>query len=506
MVRKKTALIIMDGFGVPTDLSRSAILQENTTSLQEYESKFPHSTLRASEEFVGLPHNQAGTSEVGHMTIGSGRVSYQPLVKINMEIENKNFFKNEVLCDTIEYAKKNHKKLHLIGLPSDGGIHSHINHLFALIDLCKMKNFKDVYIHFIGDGRDTSPKSIIKYLDEVQSYVTRAGVGKIVSIVGRFYALDRDKNWDRNKLAYNLWVKGEGRAYSDYHTAVMDAYKNGETDEFIKPILLTQGGKTIGLIEKGDAVISYNFRADRERQLAYVMVEDNDLEFVEDLGLHFVTMTEYDEHFKKVFVAYKTEELTNILSEVLSDNGIKQVKIAETEKYAHLTFFFNAGRQDTFKNEDRILINSEKMASYAHCPEMSARKIADEALEVMDKYDFIAINFANCDMVGHSGDKEATKKAVEVVDECVKKVVDALISRGGQGIITADHGNADIMEYEDKTPNTSHTTALVPVILFGTKARSLRDDGTLADIAPTLLDIMNLPCPKEMTGRTLIKN
>lgn len=504
MNNKKTALIIMDGFGIPEDLKRSAILKENTKNLEHYMSKFPHTKIRASEEYVGLPPHQAGTSEVGHMTIGSGRVSFQPLVRINREIESGEFFKNEELNKVIDYCKTNHKKLHLIGLPSDGGIHSHISHLFALLDLCKMKNFYEVYIHFIGDGRDTSPKSIIKYLDEVSNYTKKIGVGSIASIVGRFYALDRDKNWDRNKLSYNLWVKGEGRKFSSYKEAIDSAYSLNETDEFIKPIVLMNDNEPISLIEEGDGVISYNFRADRERQLAYVMVEDNKLDFVEDLKLYFVTMTEYDEHFKKVHVAYKTTEMTNILSEVLSNNGIKQVKIAETEKYAHLTFFFNAGKQDTFKNEDRILINSEKMVSYAPFPQMSAREIADKALEVLDNYDFIAINFANCDMVGHSGDKEATKRAVEVVDECVHKVTEAVLRKGGQGIITADHGNADIMVDENGERNTSHTTALVPVIVFGTNARSLREEGTLADIAPTLLEMMDIDIPKEMTGKSLI--
>ncbi len=505
MNKRLTALIIMDGFGIPEDLKRSGIVKENTRNIQDLINKFPSTKIRASEEYVGLPHGQAGTSEVGHMTIGSGRVSYQPLVRINMEIENKNFFKNEELNKAIDYAKNNHKKLHLIGLPSDGGIHSHIDHLYALLDLCHKKKFFDVYIHFIGDGRDTNPKSIKHYLSLVDNYSKLVNVGKIASIVGRFYALDRDKNWDRNKLAYDLWVRGIGEKFSDYNKAIDNAYKNNQTDEFIKPIVLVdENQKPVGLIEKGDAVISYNFRADRERQLAYVMAEDNDLDFVEKLDLYFVTMTEYDEHFKKVHVAYKQEEMKDILSEVLSREGLKQVKIAETEKYAHLTFFFNAGRQDTFEREDRILINSEKMASYAGFPEMSAREITQKALEVMDKYDFIAINFANCDMVGHSGDKEAAKKAVSVVDECVKKVIDAVLERNGQGILTADHGNADIMEYEDGTPNTSHTTALVPLVIFGVGDKKLRDDGTLADIAPTLLNMMDIKVPKAMTGKNLI--
>ena len=507
MDKKLTTLIIMDGFGVPTDKSRSGITEENTVNLRALKEKYSYATLRASEEYVGLPTGQAGTSEVGHMTIGSGRVTYQPLVRINREIESKDFFKNETLNWAIDEAKAKQKAVHLIGMPSDGGIHSHINHLFALLDLCKQKEMNKVFIHFICDGRDTPPKSTKTYIKQVEDYCKKVGVGKLATIIGRFYALDRDKNWDRNKIAYDSWVLGEGKKAKDWEPAIDEAYANGETDEFIKPIVLTRCNRPITTIKEGDCVISYNFRADRERQLAYVMVEDNDLDFVKDLKLNFVTMTEYDENFKKVHIAYKTEAATNLLSEVLANNGYRQVKIAETEKYAHLTFFFNSGKQDTYDKEDRILINSEKMASYANKPEMSAEKITEEALKVIaeDKYDFIAINFANCDMVGHSGNKEAATKATEIVDKCVKKVVDAIVAKGGQGIITADHGNADIMQYEDGSPNTAHTTAIVPFILFDSDEtkKNLREEGTLADIAPTLLKMLNIEIPNEMTGKPM---
>ena len=501
--RKLTALIIMDGFGIPKDFDKSGITPENTVNLQKLQREFPSTTLFASEEYVGLPAGQAGTSEVGHMTIGDGRVTFQPLVKINREIESGAFLKNKTLNDAIDYASINHKKIHLIGLTSDGGIHSHIEHLFALLELCKKRKFFDVFIHFVSDGRDTEPKSVRRYLEQVNNYIKLVGCGKLASIVGRFYAFDRDNNFDRNKLAYDLWVKAKGSKFEDYKLAIESAYKSGESDEFIKPIVLTNKGTPVAEIEKGDVVISYNFRADRERQLAFVMAEENGLDFVEKLNLYFVTMTEYDENFKNVHVVYKTESHDKILSQVLSENGVKQVKIAETEKYAHLTFFFNSGKQDTFENEDRILINSKKMASYASCPEMSALKIADKAVEVLDKYDFIAINFANCDMVGHSGDKMATRKATQVVDECVKKVVDEVIKRGGQGIVTADHGNADIMEYDDHSPHTSHTISKVPLILFGGGKVELRENGTLADIAPTLLKMMDIKIPIEMTGKPL---
>ncbi len=502
---KKTCLIIMDGFGIPKDFSRSGITPLNTKNLQEFKNEFSYTQIGASEQFVGLPKGQAGTSEVGHMTIGSGRVTYQILVRINMDIESGAFFKNEELLKAIKYAKQNKKKIHLIGLPTDGGIHSHIEHLFALLEMCKQNKFYDVFIHFIGDGRDTPPKSIKKYLSQVEDYTKLVGCGKIASIVGRFYALDRDKNFDRNKKAYELWTSGIGNKFDDVYDAVDFAYKNNQTDEFIEPISITSNGSPIGLIEEKDVVISYNFRADRERQLAFVMAEKNDLDFVKNLDLYFVTMTEYDENFRNVHIVYKNEQPKNILSEVLSNNGVKQVKIAETEKYAHLTFFFNSGKQDTFKNEDRILINSEKMSSYASCPQMGAREITRKALEVMDNYDFIAINFANCDMVGHSGDLQATIKAVQVVDECVKIVVDEMLKRNGQGIVTADHGNADVMRYEDGTPNTAHTTSLVPLIIFGVGKKTLREDGTLADIAPTILSMMNIDKPFEMTGQNLIK-
>ena len=317
--------------------------------------------------------------------------------------------------------------------------------------------------------------------------------------------MDRDKNFDRNKIAYNAWVLGEGLKAEDWRTAVKQEYAEGQTDEFLKPIVLCENNKEIGLIKEKDCVISYNFRADRERQLAYVMVEDNDLDFVKKLDLYFVTMTEYDEHFKKVKIAYKNDVNDKILSEVLSKNGVKQVKIAETEKYAHLTFFFNSGKQDTYEFEDRILINSEKMASYANKPEMSAEKITEKAIEALDKYDFVAINFANCDMVGHSGVKAAARIATEVVDKCVKRVVDEVLKRGGQGIITADHGNADIMEYEDGSPHTAHTTAIVPFIVFDDKEpkKNLRNDGNLADIAPTLLKMMGIEIPEVMTGKPM---
>ncbi len=493
----------MDGFGIPVDLSKSAITPKTTKNLTDLKKVFPHTSIFASEEHVGLPALQAGTSEVGHLAMGSGRVTLQPLVKINKEIESGAFFKNKTLNAAIDLAQKQNKKLHLIGITSDGGIHSHITHLFAILTLCKKKKFNNVFLHFVSDGRDTEPKSVKTYLSQTQTFMQKEKIGKIASIVGRYYAFDRDKNWDRNRLAYELWVSAKGKKAADWAQAVDSAYAQGETDEFLKPIVLTENEKPVATIDKGDVVLSFNFRSDRERQLAYVMAEENDLNFVQKLNLHFVTMTEYDENFKNVHVMYKTERPTNILSAVLSDNGAKQAKIAETEKYAHLTFFFNAGKQQPFKNEEWVLVDSEKMASYAAFPEMSAKKIVEKAVQKMDECDFLAINFANCDMVAHSGDKKATEKAVMVVDECVKMVVDELLRRGGQGIVTADHGNADKMEYDDGSPHTSHTTAKVPFILFGAGEKTLRQHGSLADIAPTILKMMDIKIPSEMTGKPL---
>lgn len=498
---KKTLLVVLDGFGVPSDLSVSAIQKDNTKFIESLKKTYPNTTLFASEEYVGLPKTQPGTSEVGHATIGAGRVMYQPLVRINKDIESGELFRNKTIVDALSYAKENGKKVHLIGITSDGGIHSHINHLLALIKMCKEFGNDKVFIHFVGDGRDTNPKSAVKYLKQVDDCVKTEGVGVISSIVGRFYAFDRDKNYDRNKIAYDLWVRDKGKKFDDYEKAIAEAYKNGETDEFLTPILLDENGK----VENGDVIISYNFRSDRERQLAYVMAEENDLDFTEKIDLKFVCMTEYDENFKNVPVAYRTEKPNNILSQVLSENNVKQAKIAETEKYAHLTFFFNSGKQDNYKNEDRFLISSEKKASYASCPEMSAEKIANKFLEIVDNYDFVAINFANCDMVGHSGDKEATMRAVKIVDEQLKRVVEGVLLRGGQGIVTADHGNADVMAYPDGSPNTSHTTAKVPVIVFGAGDVKLKDNLSLDSIAPTLLEMMNIPCPEDMTGESLIE-
>ena len=506
---KFTALIIMDGFGYPVDINRSAILNENTTHLRALANVYPAVKIGASEEYVGLPQGQAGTSEVGHLTIGTGRVILQPLSKIDREIKTENFYKNQVLLNAMQNAKIGDNALHLLGMPSDGGIHSHINHLFALLKMAKENDVKNVYVHFITDGRDTPPKSAETYVKQLEDYMKELGVGKIVTVMGRFYALDRDKNWDRVHLAYDAMVRGVGQTAKSASEAVKNAYKRNETDEFILPTIIETEENI--KIKTGDSVISYNFRADRERQLAYVFDPANTLDYTDKtLRTHFVCMMEYDENLKNCYIAYPKEEIKNLLCEVLSERGYKQIKLAETEKFAHLTFFFNNGRLEPYPNEDRELINSEKMKSYAPKPEMGAYDITKKVLEAIDsdEYDVMMINFANCDMVGHSGDMEAAKKAVAVVDECVDKVVEAILKKGGRCMIIADHGNADIMKYPDGSPHTAHTTNLVPCIIVDDdlKGVSLRKNGSLADVAPTILDLLNEEIPKEMEGKSLLIN
>lgn len=435
------------------------------------------------------------------MTIGAGRRLYQMLQKINRSIESREFFKNETLLSSLKYALENKKKVHLIGITSDGGIHSHIDHLFALMGLCKQENISPI-IHFVSDGRDTPPLSAKEYVKKVLDKIDDIGVGRLATIIGRYYAFDRDKNYDRNKVAYELWVNSKGKKYDDAFKAIDEAYKSGESDEFLTPIVLSDEGQ----IEDGDVAISYNFRTDRERQTAFVLSQKNDLDFTKNLNLYFVTMTRYDDSLDNIHVVFENDSPQKILSEVLSNSGIKQLKVAETEKFAHLTFFFNSGRIEPYPLEERILIDSKKLPSYASVPQMSAKKIVEAVLENIDKYDFIAVNFANSDMVGHSGDINATKKAVEVVDECVMKLVEAILLRGGQGIITSDHGNADKMQYENGEKCTSHTLAKVPCIVFGKnyKGRKLIDNLDLSSIAPTILGMMNIQVPKEMTGELLL--
>ena len=510
MNRKKVCLVIMDGFGVPKDERRSGITRENTTFLQELAKKYPNTTIKASEEAVGLPDGQMGTSEVGHLTMGVGRVVYQPIVEINHAIKDGSFFKNRTLVDAFNYAKKEDKAVHLLGLPTDGGIHSHINHLFAIMEMAGKMGLKKVYNHYFTDGRDTPVKSAEKYLKLIEEKAKECGCGSVVSVMGRFYALDRDKNYDRMEKAYRAMVNGQGLIAKTAKEAILTAYERGETDEFITPTIIQQGKCEIVKIESGDVVISYNFRTDREKQLAQLFDNNFNLEYLDkSLKVKFISMTEYDEKFTHAEVVFKPVKNKDILSEILSLKGYRQIKIAETEKFAHVTFFFNNGKTEVYKDEERVLINSVKMQSYKDKPEMSAREVADATIDAIksNKYDFIVTNFANPDMVGHSGDKEATRKAIKVVDGEVKRVVDAIIENNGMMVLTADHGNADIMEYEDGSPCSSHTTAVVPLWVIGADATNyeLRADGTLADIAPTILDLFGEQKPVSMTGKSLIK-
>lgn len=500
-------LIIMDGFGIPLDKERSAILESNTKFITKLKNEYTSGKLNASEEYVGLPMGQTGTSDVGHLTIGTGRVIYQPLVRINRDIKSGEFDKNKAILAAINNAKNNDKALHLLGIPTTGGVHGHIDHLLKLIELCAKHKLKKVYIHYFTDGRDTPPKSALEFYDRIQQKINEQKCGEIVSVVGRFYALDRDKNWDRVEKAYNMMVNGEGKKSTDLRQSIIQAYEMGETDEFISPVIKIRNNKPVATIKTGDSVIIYNYRADRERQLAYVLSDNCTLDYAKKLKLTLVCMTEYDESLKGVLIAYPTLKHNNILSQVLSERGYKQLKVAETEKYAYITFAFNAGRNDPFDNEERKLVASEKMKLYSGKPEMSARQIADIVIDGIDskKYDCIILNFANPDMVGHSGDKGAATTAVGVVDDCISDIITHLNKFDGECIITADHGNADIMLYEDGTPHTAHTINQVPVILVGKRFKNGRKDlsGSLADIAPTYLKLLGEKIPKDMTGKPL---
>ena len=510
MKNKLVCLVIMDGFGVPVDESRSGITRENTANLQKLARLYPNTTISASEEAVGLPDGQMGTSEVGHLTMGVGRVVYQPIVEINKAISDGSFFKNETLLNAFNYAKKEGKAVHLLGIPTDGGIHSHINHLFAIMEMAGKMGLTKVYNHYFADGRDTPVKSAEHYLNKIEKKANECGCGKVATVIGRFYALDRDKNYDRMEKAYRAMVNGEGVVAASAKKAILKAYERGETDEFITPTVIQHEDCGIVKIEPGDVVISYNFRTDREKQLAELFDNNFDLEYIDkSLKVKFISMTEYDAKFTHAEVVFKPAKNKEILSEVLSSRGYKQIKIAETEKFAHVTFFFNNGKTEVYDNEERILINSVKMQSYKDKPEMSAREVADATINAINsnKYNLVVTNFANPDMVGHSGDKEATRKAIKVVDAEVKRVVDAVLENDGMMILTADHGNADIMEYEDGSPCSSHTTAVVPIWLIGKDANKykLNNGGTLADIAPTILELYGEKQPEVMTGKSLLK-
>lgn len=508
-MRRLTALIILDGWGIGEDYYGNALSVAKTSNFDILLRRYSNTVLSASGENVGLPDGQMGNSEVGHTNIGAGRIVYQELTRISKKIREKEFFKNEAINNAINYANENNKTLHLFGLLSDGGVHSHIEHLYAILQLCKEKNVKDVQIHCFMDGRDVSPTSGVKYINKLQSKIEEIGVGKIASIIGRYYAMDRDKRWERVEEAYDALTKGLGIVRQNPEEAVEESYNKNITDEFIKPILIEQENAKLGLVKDGDAIIFYNFRPDRAREITRAFVDEEFDGFDrEKLNVKFVCMTQYDKTIENVEVAYLTEGINNTFGEYISKKGLKQLRIAETEKYAHVTFFFNGGIEVPYENEDRILIPSPKVATYDMKPEMSAIEVKNEIVKQIEKnkYDVMVINFANPDMVGHTGDFSATVQAIETVDKCLGEVVNMIIKAGGIAVITADHGNCERMVDEvSSMPITAHTTNEVPFIIVDNNKRyNLREDGILADIAPTLLDVMKLEKPKEMTANSLI--
>ncbi|CAG7650276.1 2,3-bisphosphoglycerate-independent phosphoglycerate mutase [Paenibacillus allorhizosphaerae] len=506
---KPVALIILDGFGLRGDIQGNAVAQAKKPNYDRYWAEYPNTTLTACGEAVGLPEGQMGNSEVGHLNIGAGRTVYQDLTRISKSIRDGEFFDNETILGAIRHAKENGKKLHLYGLLSDGGVHSHIAHLFALLEVCKRERFEEVYIHAFLDGRDVAPDSAVKYMEQLQAKIAEIGTGRIATVQGRYYAMDRDKRWERTEKSYRAMVYGEGPQYQDPMAAIKESYERSVFDEFVMPTVITKAdGTPVGLVESGDSVVFFNFRPDRAIQLSQVFTNSDFRGF--DRGdkaphdLHYVCLTLFSETVGG-YVAYKPKNLDNTLGEVLVQNNLKQLRIAETEKYPHVTFFFSGGRDVELPGETRILISSPKVATYDLQPEMSAYEVAEAAVKEIEaeRQDVIILNFANPDMVGHSGLLEPTIKAVEATDDCLGKVVDAVLAKGGVALITADHGNADVVTNPDGTRNTAHTTNPVPFILTS-KHVTLRNDGILADIAPTMLELLGVAQPEEMSGKSLL--
>ena len=504
MAKKPVALIIMDGFGYnPSDYG-NAIVAAKTPNIDKYMNG-PHTLIGASGLNVGLPDGQMGNSEVGHTNIGAGRIVYQMLVKISKDIKDGTFFENKVLLDAMKNCKEKNSALHLMGLLSPGGVHSHMEHLFGLVEMAKKNGLDKVYIHAFLDGRDVPPSSAAEFMEQTVNELNKIGLGKVATISGRFYAMDRDNAWDRVEKAYSAMVYGEGVKESDPVQAIKNSYANEITDEFMLPTVIEGGEK----IKADDSVIFFNFRPDRARQITRAFVDPDFTGFERKIGffnLHFVCMAQYDASMPKVTVAYPPEQLKMTLGEYLSKSGKTQLRIAETQKYAHVTFFFNGGEEKQFEGEDRILIKSPDVETFDLKPEMSAYEVCDAVVDAInsDKYDVIILNYANCDMVGHTGIFDAAVKAVEAVDTCVGRMVDAILAKGGAALITADHGNADKMYEPDGSPFTAHTTNPVPLFCVGYDCE-LREGGVLADLAPTMLEILEMPQPAEMTGKSLIK-
>lgn len=507
MEKKRAILIIMDGWGLGQVPSSDAIQHAKTPFVSSLYSKYPNTTLTTCGELVGLPDGQMGNSEVGHLNLGAGRIVNQELQRINLAIRGGEFYKNEMLLSAIKFAKQNNKPLHLIGLVSDGGVHSHINHLKALTTMCQTEGLTNVFIHAFTDGRDTDPKSGLGFITELQEHLNTS-TGKIASVSGRYYAMDRDKRWERVKLAYDALVNGIGEKATDAIAAVENAYAHNITDEFIKPtVVLDSAQQPLATIKNDDVVICFNFRTDRCREITEVLTQmDIPEQGMKHLNLHYTTMTEYDKTFKNVNVVFENDNLNNTIGEVIAQNGLKQIRIAETEKYPHVTFFFSGGREVPFEGETRIMKPSPKVATYDLQPEMSANDLTDALVpEIENKSaDFIVLNFANADMVGHTGVWEAAIKAVETVDKCVERVVTAALKSDYVVFLTADHGNSDYLINADGSPNTAHTLNPVPLFIISNDWKGTVKPGKLGDIAPTMLKFMGLEIPKEMTGDILV--
>ena len=499
---KKSALIILDGWGIGNQDNTDGVYKANTPNFDQYLSQYPNAALKTFGENVGLPKGQMGNSEVGHLNIGAGRIVYQDLLKIDNAIKDKTFYKNQQLLSLINHANQNNKRIHLLGLVSKGGVHSSLNHLIALCELFKNEVNSSVFIHGVTDGRDCNPKSGLQAFKELDSYIYKSNI-QIATIIGRYYAMDRDQRWGRIKLAYDLFVNGHGEVKAHFTDAFEDSYKNKVTDEFIKPVKML-GVK--GQIYEDDIVLCFNFRTDRCRQITTALTQENFPKYnMKSLSLNYYTMTNYDKKFRNVNVIFDKENISMTLGEVISKSSKTQLRIAETEKYPHVTYFFSGGREKEFTGESRIMANSPKVATYDLQPEMSAIEITKKAISFIDsnKPDFICLNYANADMVGHTGVPEAIIKACQTVDNCLGEIVETLMNDNYSVVIIADHGNADKMINDDGSPHTAHTLNLVPIVVIDSETQNL-NDGVLADVATTILDLMKLNQPKEMTGTSLL--